>query len=60
MATWGRLRVNPLRPDRNHHSFAEHEVIVDAIANRDMAAAANAMRAHLETVERNLLGRAKE
>jgi DNA-binding FadR family transcriptional regulator len=60
MATWGRLRVNPLRPDRNHHSFAEHDAIVDAIAHRDMAEAANAMRAHLQTVERNLLGRRQD
>jgi DNA-binding FadR family transcriptional regulator len=54
-ATWGRLRVQPVRPDREHHSFAEHDAIVDAIANRDAAAAANAMRGHLQTVERNLL-----
>ena len=57
MATWGRLRVQPLRPARDHHSFAEHDRIVEAIANRDMAAAAGAMRGHLEAVERNLLAR---
>jgi DNA-binding FadR family transcriptional regulator len=57
MATWGRLRVQPVRPSREHHSFAEHDRIIDAIANRDRTAAANAMREHLETVERNLLSR---
>ncbi len=56
MATWGRLRVQPVRPSRDHHSFAEHDAIVAAIANRDMSAAAQAMRAHLQTVARNLLG----
>jgi DNA-binding FadR family transcriptional regulator len=55
MATWGRLRIHPVRPDRNHHSFTEHEAIVEAIVHRDMTAAANAMRSHLQTVERNLL-----
>ena len=57
MATWGRLRVQPVRPSRNHHSFAEHDAIVEAIANRDLAAAAQAMRLHLQTVERNLLAK---
>jgi DNA-binding FadR family transcriptional regulator len=55
--TWGRLRSNPVKPSPDHHSFAEHEAIVDAIANRDMNGAAVAMRAHLRTVERNLLDR---
>ncbi len=52
---WGRLRANPLRPDPDHHSFAEHEAMVDAIAERDMERAAECMRRHLESVERNLL-----
>jgi DNA-binding FadR family transcriptional regulator len=52
---WGRLRANPVKPDPDHHSFAEHEAIVEAIADRDMARAAAAMRRHLESVERNLL-----
>jgi len=54
---WGRLRHNKLRPDPDHHSFAEHEVLVDAIAERDMDRAAEAMRRHLDSVERNLLQR---
>ena len=52
---WGRLRVNPVKPDADHHSFAEHDGIVEAIANRDMSRAAAVMRRHLESVERNLL-----
>lgn len=52
---WGRLRANPLKPDPDHHSFAEHDGIVEAIADRDMARAAAVMRRHLESVERNLL-----
>jgi DNA-binding FadR family transcriptional regulator len=55
--TWGRLRSNPVKPSPNHHSFAEHEVIIAAIENRDMAAAAAAMRVHLQSVERHLLER---
>lgn len=55
--TWGRLRSNPVRPRPDHHSFSEHEVIIAAIENRDMAAAAAAMRIHLQSVERNLLER---
>lgn len=52
---WGRLRRNPDRPAVDHHSFAEHETLVAAIAERDMEGAAEAMRSHLETVARNLL-----
>ncbi len=52
---WGRLRANRTRPDPDHHSFAEHEEIVRAIADRDMNEAAQAMRRHLQTVERKLL-----
>lgn len=55
MATWSRLRVQPFRPGRDHHSFAEHDRIAEAIANRDPAAAASAMHSHLQAVERNLL-----
>lgn len=52
---WGRLRHNKVKPDPDHHSFAEHDALVDAIEDRDMDRAAKAMRRHLETVERNLL-----
>ncbi|QIB36354.1 FadR/GntR family transcriptional regulator [Ancylobacter pratisalsi] len=53
--TWGRLRTAPVRPLPSHHSFVEHETLVDAIEHRDMAGAAIAMRAHLHSVERKLL-----
>lgn len=49
--TWGRMRDTPVRPPADHHSFAEHERIVEAIANRDGGAAADAMRRHLRSVE---------
>jgi DNA-binding FadR family transcriptional regulator len=52
---WGRLRTEPSKPPADHHSFAEHERIVDAIADRDLAAAANAMRTHLQSVGRRLI-----
>jgi len=55
---WGRLRVNAKAPDRNHHSFAEHETIANAIEMRDVEGAGRAMRTHLESVERNLQKRA--
>jgi DNA-binding FadR family transcriptional regulator len=55
--TWGRLRSTPVKPSPDHHSFAEHGAIIVAIENRDMNAAAVAMRAHLESVKRNLLER---
>jgi len=53
--TWGRLRANRDRPTADHHSFGEHEAIVDAIEDRDRHRAREAMRTHLVNVERNLL-----
>lgn len=52
---WGRLRMEPARPPADHHSFAEHDRIVDAIENRDLGGAATAMRSHLQSVERKLI-----
>lgn len=52
---WGRLRASKVKPDPDHHSFAEHDAIVAAIADRDMERAAGAMRRHLESVERKLM-----
>lgn len=51
---WGRLRRDGPRPPADHHSFAEHEVIVAAIAERDRLAAMAAMQSHLRSVERYL------
>lgn len=52
---WGRLRPRLNRPPADHHSFTEHERIVQAIAERDMEGAARAMRNHLRSVERHLM-----
>ena len=52
---WGRLRDKSDRPPPDHHSFQEHEAIVQAIEERDMEGAAAAMYRHLSTVQRNLL-----
>lgn len=52
---WGRLRSDGARPPADHHSFADHERIVGAIADRDLGGAATAMRLHLHEVERRLI-----
>lgn len=52
---WGRLRVDYDRPPANHHSFAEHRALVEAIAERDLKATATAMRVHLLSVQTHLL-----
>ena len=54
--TWGRRRTTPEGPPHDHHSFAEHEAIARAIAERDGKAAAEAMRLHLAAVARGLDG----
>jgi DNA-binding FadR family transcriptional regulator len=56
---WGRLRDERPRPPPDHHSFAEHEAVVAAIAERNRASAASAMRRHLQHVEALLLRRAE-
>ena len=53
--SWGRLRPTNQRPAADHHSFEEHDRIVDAIEDRDLKAAENAMRGHLVNVARGLL-----
>jgi GntR family transcriptional regulator, transcriptional repressor for pyruvate dehydrogenase complex len=55
---WGRLRDEAPHPPADHHSFAEHAAIVEAIEERDLAAAESRMRTHLETVQTMLLKRA--
>ena len=52
---WGRLRDAAERPPADHHSFLEHERLVQAITDRDIEGARAAMYAHLATVSRNLL-----
>jgi DNA-binding FadR family transcriptional regulator len=52
---WGRLRAEGARPPADHHSFADHDRIVEAISDRDLGGAAAAMRLHLQEVERRLI-----
>lgn len=52
---WGRLREERPRPPAGHHSFAEHDAVVAAIEERNMNAAATAMRLHLRHVQALLL-----
>lgn len=54
--SWGRLRPNENRPSADHHSFSEHDRIVDAIEERDLKGAECAMRAHLKSVAQGFLG----
>lgn len=56
--TWGRSRPSNSSPPADHHSFADHARIADAIAEREPSAAADAMRRHLQNVEDRLIGRA--
>jgi DNA-binding FadR family transcriptional regulator len=56
---WGRMRVEGPRPPADHHSFAEHEAIVAAIEERNLAAAASRMRLHLQNVQAFLLEQAE-
>jgi DNA-binding FadR family transcriptional regulator len=56
---WGRLRPDRVNPAPDHHSFAEHDAIIDAIAERDRAAAHGAMHRHLAAVGRELFGEAR-
>jgi len=55
--TWGRPRPSQSSPPADHHSFEDHARIVDAISHREPAAAAEAVRRHLQNVEDRLIGR---
>jgi DNA-binding FadR family transcriptional regulator len=52
---WGLLRSGDARPPDDHHSFAEHERVIDAIERRDLEGASRAMYQHLRSVERSLI-----
>jgi DNA-binding FadR family transcriptional regulator len=54
---WGMLRTNTDRPPETHHSFAEHDRIIEAIEKRDIEGAGREMYLHLRAVERNLMER---
>ncbi len=47
---WGTLRKALLRPERREFYSGEHGRIVEAIRNRDPAAAGTAMRGHIGTM----------
>jgi GntR family uxuAB operon transcriptional repressor len=52
---WARPRDIPFVRKKNHHSLDEHDVIFQAISERNAPAAEQAMRTHLESVGSNLL-----
>jgi GntR family uxuAB operon transcriptional repressor len=51
---WGQSRTTKL-PDRDHFSFAQHDAIFAAIAERDAALASQRMREHLNSVRERVL-----
>lgn len=53
---WGSVTRRSALPSPDHSSFAEHDAIARAIANRDPVAAYEAMRAHLRSVSQRLFG----
>ena len=55
---WNAVIRHSARPPRDHSSFAEHDYIVEAIAERKPADAHAAMRAHLNSVSARLFGEA--
>ena len=53
---WGNVQRRSAHPSPDHSSFAEHDAIAAAIANRDPVAAYESMRAHLRSVSQRLFG----
>ena len=53
---WGSVTRESPQPSPDHSSFAEHDAIAAAIADRDPHAAYEAMRRHLGSVARRLFG----
>lgn len=51
---WGQLRSTKL-PPADHHSFAEHDCLYDAISQRDAELAVECMRRHLRSVRDRVL-----
>lgn len=47
---WGRLRKRTDHPPKDHHSFNEHDAILEAIENRDANLSETGMRQHLQSV----------
>lgn len=52
---WGALRPDRQKPPEDHHSFAEHDMIAAAIADRNLDGAAAAMYCHLRAVQHKLI-----
>ncbi len=57
LPVWGSLKRRTSTPERRRCYHAEHTAVVDALRDRDPDGAQAAMRAHLENVADNLLGR---
>jgi DNA-binding FadR family transcriptional regulator len=55
-AEWGRLKERTLTPNRRKLYESQHRRIVEALQDRDSTTAMDALRAHLLTVRRNLVG----
>jgi DNA-binding FadR family transcriptional regulator len=55
-ATWSRLRLDQPSPASNHHSFSDHDRILEAIEARQPEDASEKMRRHLRLVEARMLG----
>ncbi|HRW71241.1 FCD domain-containing protein [Ottowia sp.] len=53
---WGMLKKRSVTPERRLQYQAEHRALVKALKRRDVQAARAAAVAHLERVQRNLLG----
>jgi DNA-binding FadR family transcriptional regulator len=57
LPVWGTLKRRTSSPERRRCYHTEHTAIVDALRDRDADGASHAMRAHLQNVSDNLLGR---
>lgn len=57
LPVWGSLKRRTSTPERRSSYHHEHVAVVQALTDRDPEGAAAAMRAHLEHVSDNLLGR---
>ncbi|NRA18347.1 MAG: FadR family transcriptional regulator [Oceanospirillaceae bacterium] len=51
---WGRLRQRPDHPPKDHHSFGEHQALIEAVKNRDGDQAQTLMHQHLQSVTSKL------
>jgi DNA-binding FadR family transcriptional regulator len=56
-APWFEMKKRSFSEERRRTYCSEHQAVLDAILSRDPERARQAMLTHLETVERNLLGR---